>query len=298
MFVSTGSFVPRRASAARRAVSSVAVLGLSAAVVLAPALAPGQAQAAGPKPEKPSMAAAQPANGSAPLIAGQHAETPSGTEKPKAGREGEGIHVHGHWVIEVRNPDGTLAQRREFENALADGGNLLESLLLGTETPGAWTIILRDTSYPYYTFILDEPNATAQAASDQSICTASPTYYVCSTNFAVTAASGGGLTLMGNVAVPNTFPATVNLSQAVTGLESCPGIAVGVLSCPGPQLSGAPSAASPSACVATSAVNFNDLLFCAAGGNEFTAASLGSTVPVSPGQTVTVTVTISFSSGS
>jgi hypothetical protein len=30
----------------------------------------------------------------------------------------EGVKVHGDWVIEVRNPDGKLAHRREFKNAL------------------------------------------------------------------------------------------------------------------------------------------------------------------------------------
>ena len=32
--------------------------------------------------------------------------------------DGEGIEVHGHWTIEVRNPDGSLDERYEFENAL------------------------------------------------------------------------------------------------------------------------------------------------------------------------------------
>src|SRR2546423_15522419 len=34
----------------------------------------------------------------------------------------EGIKVHGHWTIEVRNPDGTLVTHREFENALTSLG--------------------------------------------------------------------------------------------------------------------------------------------------------------------------------
>jgi hypothetical protein len=38
--------------------------------------------------------------------------------KPQGGPQ-EGIKVHGHWVIEVRNPDGTLSTRREFENGLS-----------------------------------------------------------------------------------------------------------------------------------------------------------------------------------
>src|SRR5262249_45924576 len=38
------------------------------------------------------------------------------------------IKVHGHWTIEVRNPNGTLAERREFENAYA-GGDFLPRVL-------------------------------------------------------------------------------------------------------------------------------------------------------------------------
>src|SRR5262245_35623432 len=30
---------------------------------------------------------------------------------------GLGIKVHGHWTIDVRNPDGSLASHNEFENA-------------------------------------------------------------------------------------------------------------------------------------------------------------------------------------
>jgi len=37
------------------------------------------------------------------------------------GSPGEAIKVHGHWTIEVRNPDGTIAEVRDFENALLGG---------------------------------------------------------------------------------------------------------------------------------------------------------------------------------
>ncbi len=33
-------------------------------------------------------------------------------------RPSDSIKVHGHWVIEVHNRDGSLASRTEFENAL------------------------------------------------------------------------------------------------------------------------------------------------------------------------------------
>jgi len=44
---------------------------------------------------------------------------------------GEGIKVHGDWVVIVTNPDGSIAQERYFKNALAGSGNfLLRSLLV------------------------------------------------------------------------------------------------------------------------------------------------------------------------
>ena len=42
---------------------------------------------------------------------------PAQAAKP-AGGMGEGIKVHGRWTIEVRNPDGSLASRHEFQNDL------------------------------------------------------------------------------------------------------------------------------------------------------------------------------------
>ncbi len=53
------------------------------------------------------------------------------TAKP-SGAQHEGIKVHGHWIIEVRNPDGTLVSHHEFENALdPSSGQLLPTVLLG-----------------------------------------------------------------------------------------------------------------------------------------------------------------------
>ncbi len=64
-------------------------------------------------------------------------ETPSG-------QPAENIAVHGHWTVEVRNPDGSLAERREFENALQTtfGEQTLAKLLARTVTLGGWSIVL------------------------------------------------------------------------------------------------------------------------------------------------------------
>lgn len=56
----------------------------------------------------------------------------------------EGIKVHGHWVIDVRNPDGALASHTEVENALTPGGSSILALLLGRtmSTVRGWNVTL------------------------------------------------------------------------------------------------------------------------------------------------------------
>ena len=69
-----------------------------------------------------------------------------GVASPSAqGREG--IKVHGDWVIEVRNADGTLAQRHEFRNALVVGkGDVtLATLLSRQNSTGRWEVALWPT---------------------------------------------------------------------------------------------------------------------------------------------------------
>jgi len=72
-------------------------------------------------------------------------------------RPGEGITVHGHWLIEVHNPDGSLASRHEFENSLsagaafaADGGSNALAGVLG-----------RAAGAPSYEVVLAESNPFA-----------------------------------------------------------------------------------------------------------------------------------------
>jgi hypothetical protein len=75
---------------------------------------------------------------------------PATAAKPANGQR-EGIKVHGHWTIEVRNPDGSLASRTEFENSLMGGGQetlvrlLARQAALQTET---WFIDLEGTPQP------------------------------------------------------------------------------------------------------------------------------------------------------
>jgi hypothetical protein len=59
----------------------------------------------------------------------------------------EGIVVHGNWVIEVRDSDGTLRQRREFRNALTEFGQQdLVALLGRTFALTYWRVVVRATA--------------------------------------------------------------------------------------------------------------------------------------------------------
>jgi hypothetical protein len=59
-----------------------------------------------------------------------------------AAQQREGIQVHGRWVIEVDNPDGTMVTRLDFDNALASGGASLLAQYLTGSSPARWVIEL------------------------------------------------------------------------------------------------------------------------------------------------------------
>lgn len=140
--------------------------------------------------------AAKPAtalSSSASLHTGNLPLSPAATTKPPAGGAREGVKIHGHWTIDVRNPDGTLDKHLDFENGLCTlsslvaGGGLnpqagdvdLASLLFGNIVPGPWQIILDSPVIPAFpaggspgpacgnlpqtsnAFILNQSNATA-----------------------------------------------------------------------------------------------------------------------------------------
>jgi hypothetical protein len=68
-------------------------------------------------------------------------------EAKPSGGPSEGIKVHGHWTIDVRNPDGTLASHNDFENSLLPtGGAALSSSLARTGVIGSWKVTLLTTS--------------------------------------------------------------------------------------------------------------------------------------------------------
>lgn len=73
----------------------------------------------------------------------------------------EGIKLHGHWIIEVRDPDGTVVNRREFDNALTEcGAAALRGLTARTMIldVNPWSIVLIDGEFGDVFF--EEPERT------------------------------------------------------------------------------------------------------------------------------------------
>jgi hypothetical protein len=99
-------------------------------------------------------------------------EAPATTETAAGPKEG--LTVHGHWTIDVRNPDGTLVEHREFENALSIGGGdiFLAEVLGRISTVGGWQIQVfgatqqiceDDLMNPTNCFIVESTNALVEA---------------------------------------------------------------------------------------------------------------------------------------
>ena len=66
------------------------------------------------------------------------------------GGQHEGIQVHGHWVIEVKNPDGKVTTRREFENSIQPyGAAFLASLIAANNSSGGLSILLNGAGTTY-----------------------------------------------------------------------------------------------------------------------------------------------------
>jgi hypothetical protein len=61
----------------------------------------------------------------------------------EGGGTAEGITVHGHWTIDILNPDGSLDSHHEIENALQTGGAAKLARFLGrTNAPSLWQVYL------------------------------------------------------------------------------------------------------------------------------------------------------------
>lgn len=90
-----------------------------------------------------------------------------GGATPEAAGPSEGIQVHGDWVIEVYNEDGTLDESVEFENALSVfGARQLARLVSGNASEGDWQIRLAAGT--------DQPKPCPSNTAHQEACTIGP----------------------------------------------------------------------------------------------------------------------------
>ena len=186
--------------------------------------------------------------------AGLAAQTPHETNAPQ-----EGIKVRGQWIIDVRNPDGTLVKRHEFENALVSNGNTSLSNYLGRAmTPGRWSILVFDglcaqDSGASTVCILTEPGST-YGGSPYNEPNLSP-------NLVLTQ-SAAGLTLRGSF----TAVTSGSARSVATGMGTCP------------------QAIAPQNCTA----------FDPGESGAFSSRTLPSPIAVQAGQIVQIAVTFSF----
>jgi hypothetical protein len=181
----------------------------------------------------------------------------------------EGIKVHGHWVLQVRNADGTLGERREFENSLADGGAFLIGVLAGGLVPGDYAIQLAGTACPACYII----NSTWNANSAFTQGSPTSTTLVTTFNSLLFSPSGGNSIVLTGFMAP---PSSGFFSQVAVLWGAC-----------GTSFNPGSSTIAPKTCVTTPSQQ--------TAGGEFTATTLASPLPINAGQIVMVTVTISFS---
>jgi hypothetical protein len=210
----------------------------------------------------------------------------------------EGIKVHGHWVIDVRNPDGTQAAHREFENSLAEvnGGNTLVAALSGSSAVGGWGISVSGSPSPcstsnafaceivppqtspgiVYFYFGNNCSPMLAQASPQPFCYANAKQAASYGTF-----SPSGI-IIANASLTLSGAAYVDTTTTITDVGTF------AILCPG--------SVSPSSCLASA------LSPGPAGGSGYgygTAALtdhfLSPGIPVSAGQIVQVSVTLTFS---
>ncbi len=171
----------------------------------------------------------------------------------------EGIKIHGHWSIVIKNPNGSVASRHEFENALASTGpDFLGQFLARAATQGVWEINLLNSQ------------AGGSACGGVGCTLIEPVFTTAggSNNLAVSFATNPSRTVL-----QGSFQATSagDIIQVNTSSTACqPSISPSA--CPG-SLGGAGLA----------------------GAQIFSSRSLTSPITVQAGQIVQVTVTFTFS---
>jgi hypothetical protein len=180
-------------------------------------------------------------------------------ETTSRGGPHEGIKVHGHWTIEVLNPDGTVASHGEFENSLQPtGAGFLSSLIARQSGVPIWNVVL----------------VSDICVSPVSVCQIpEPTFYPAGISAPDVAPNLSVTTLGSSLVFGGSMQAGVtgHINSLYTAFFNCSRFV-------------APSVA----CGTTNIYNLAQL-------QQFTSFTPNSPIAVSAGQTVAVTVVVSFS---
>jgi hypothetical protein len=214
------------------------------------------------------------------------AQAPNSAAQKGGGGTHEGIKVHGHWVIDVKNPDGSLAAHRDFENSIFyDGNQLLTDILVGAIVPAGLNLLLCDLSAG--------SNPTSASCNGTSVffeepgsgvaskCTAAG---LCFPVLSEPLPLGGPLTVTGTATLPQPLPSNVS-AITINAVYSLVAACLTSTTTGGQATYVAPNSAyTPASCFAATT---GDSYF-------FTGASIAP-VTVSGGQSVTVTFNLSFS---
>jgi hypothetical protein len=243
----------------------------------------GQSGAPPPSTNTAAPAVAPGAAAPSAKLATQAGQTAAAAAPAAKGNQ-EGIKVHGHWTIDVKNPDGTLVTHREFENGLySDGVKLLPAILDGAVTPGSWLVLLSDASQADILIIAQAASAASAAcpgrlnaiAGTGRVGSCSYTLQVAGPSLATAGTIAGGLTgstltFTGSGTVPLGFAAAIGSVET----DNFPCLPSDTLT----------------ACFSDANSKDFTLTFRDLDGLSGDPAA----VPVSAGQTVAVTVVISF----
>lgn len=195
----------------------------------------------------------------------------------------QSLKMHGHWIIDIKDPDGTLRQHHEFENSIQyDGQNYLVGLMSGYGAAGPWEIYFSSVGAVAATSPCDTGTfpycAIVYSTATQPGLFVCSGLYTCAQNLTITPTFGVGptLTLSGSIAATQAG----SIGFVGTGLSACGGAA---------GANGYPTAIStitPTQCYASTTSSFS---------GTGTSTTLGSPISVAKGQIMQVTVVLSFS---
>ena len=229
-------------------------------------------------------------------------------EKPAEKGTQEGIKVHGHWTIDVKNPNGTVVTHREFENSLAGpggslGANTLAGLLSGNYVVGPWAITLFGSPGPCSsatssigagTCVILSASATGTPPGFTGGCMTTPTKAspqpFC---YATLNESLGGTPqgLFSSFALSGSAYSdqTASITSVTTNVELCPNPSFNILV----GTAVAQTSVSANACLTTS-FGTDPVTGTTGAFTRFTSSTLANPIPVGLGQIVQATVVISF----